>query len=282
MNPHGIAASAPAIERERTCCWASRPAAAKPTSRCRTSRPPVRSTGGHVGVYGVKTWGALLRRGRRRTTRASTTRPPAPSSAVGPTEIANGKFRQRSAQRAASNSAGSTHSRSYTLTPFVAIEPAALWAHGYTETSTSVGGRRRHPRPELRGAHHHVAADVPRACRSTPARSSATASIADALCARARGCTNSSPTGRSTATFISIPAATFTVDGARAASDAARIDAGVKLRARLDAIVLHQPERRMVERRPEHLGDRRVQADPLGRSDAKRNTARRWRTASSR
>jgi uncharacterized protein with beta-barrel porin domain len=40
------------------------------------------------------------------------------------------------------------------------------------------------------------------------------------------------PERRVTATFVSVPTATFTVDGARAARDAARLDAGAKLALR--------------------------------------------------
>ncbi len=95
-------------------------------------------TGGHLGVYGLKTWGATYLAASANYARFdnSTTRTIA---GVGPTENAAGNF--ASDQLSARLELGWKRAfANYTLTPFVAIEPAALWSHGYTETSTTVGG----------------------------------------------------------------------------------------------------------------------------------------------
>jgi len=114
----------------------------------------------------------------------------------------------------------------YTLTPFVAIEPAALWAHAYTETSTIAGGG-----PGILGLSFAA-----RTTTSLPTFLGMQVDTRTILSdgsiltpyARASWVHEFEPTRQVTAAFINIPTAAFTVDGARAASDAARIDAGVK------------------------------------------------------
>ena len=147
---------------------------------------------GHLGVYGVKTWGATT--ARPSATPGfdnSTTRTIA---GIGPTEIATGHF--ASDQLSGRFEVGWKHAfAGLTLTPFVAIEPAALWAHGYTETSATAGGG-----AGILGlsfaAHHDLVADVPRRAGRHPHRCSATA-----RCSRptrgCRGCMSSCPTARS-------------------------------------------------------------------------------------
>ena len=114
----------------------------------------------------------------------------------------------------------------YTLTPFVAIEPAALRAHAYTESSTIVGGG-----PGILG--------LTFAARTTTSLPSFLGMQIDTRTvfsngsvltpyARASWVHEFEPNRQVNAAFITIPAAAFTVDGARAASDAARIDTGVK------------------------------------------------------
>ena len=83
-------------------------------------------TGGHLGVYGVKTWGAAYAAAAVSYARLdnSTTRA---IVGVGPSEPRSGNLAAISSAPG-SSSAGSARSRQFTLTPFVAIEPAALWA----------------------------------------------------------------------------------------------------------------------------------------------------------
>ena len=75
------------------------------------------------------------------------------------------------------------------------------------------------------------------------------------------------PNRQVTASFINMPAAAFTVDGARAASDAARIDAGAKFAIDSRQFAVRQRQRRMVEPRPELRRDRGIQAGPVELSD---------------
>ena len=55
-----------------------------------------------------------------------------------------------------------------------------------------------------------------------------------------------------TAGFTVLPGTSFTVDGARAASDAARLDLGVQVRRRQPDLAVRQRQRRAVVPRPEH------------------------------
>jgi len=182
------------------------------------------TTGGHVGVYGVKTWGLYYASAVASYARLdnSTTRN---IVGIGPSETAIGKF--SSDQLSARFEFGWKHALAqYTLTPFVAIEPAALWAHAYTETSTIAGGG-----PGILGLSF--------AARTTTSLPTFLGMQVDTRTvfgdgsvlmpyARASWVHEFEPNRQVTAAFINIPTAAFTVDGARAASDAARIDAGVK------------------------------------------------------
>jgi len=182
------------------------------------------TTGGHFGVYGVKTWGPYYTSAAASYARLynSTTRT---ISGIGPDEIATGKF--ASDQLSARFEFGWKQAFAYyTLTPFVAIEPAALWAHAYTESSTIIGGG-----PGILG--------LTFAARTTTSLPTFVGMQVDTRMvfsdgsvlrpyARASWVHEFEPNRQVNAAFITIPAAAFTVDGARAASDAARIDAGVK------------------------------------------------------
>jgi uncharacterized protein with beta-barrel porin domain len=184
-----------------------------------------RLTGGHVGVYGLKTWGAYYLAASANYARFdnSTTRTIA---GVGPTESATGSF--ASDQLSARLELGWKRAfANYTLTPFVAIEPAALWAHGYTETSTTLGGA-----PGVLGLSF-----APRTTTSLPTFLGVQADTRIAFAngalvspyARVSWVHEFEPSRQVTATFVSLPGAAFTVDGARPARDSGRLDAGSKI-----------------------------------------------------
>ena len=89
-------------------------------------------TGGHIGLYGLKTWGAyyLAASGSYARFDNSTTRL---IGGVGPSETARGQF--ASDQLSARIELGWKRVfANYTLTPFVAIEPATLRSHAYTKS----------------------------------------------------------------------------------------------------------------------------------------------------
>ena len=177
--------------------------------------------GGHIGAYAVTRWGdiyaaATLNYARfdNRTDRTIT--------GIGPTETAHGSF--------VSDELGGRFEigwrrriASYRVTPFVAIEPAALWQHAYSETSTTAAGgagmlglsyaaRETTSLPTFLGAQldteYRVGGNIVRPF------------------VRAAWVHEFRPQRQVEATFITIPAASFTVDGARPASDAARISGG--------------------------------------------------------
>ena len=93
--------------------------------------------GGHVGAYGVATWGALYAAGVLSYSRFDN-EVRRTIAGVGPTETATGRF--------ASDLLGARLEvgRSYALpwlnvTPFAAVQTSTLWQRGFTETSTAAG-----------------------------------------------------------------------------------------------------------------------------------------------
>jgi len=181
-------------------------------------------TAGHLGIYGVKTWGSYYASAAASYARLdnSTTRN---IVGIGPSEVATGKF--ASDQLSARFELGWKQAFAYyTLTPFVAIEPAALWAHAYSESSTIIGGgsgilgltfaaRTTTSLPTFVGMQVDTRTVFSNGSILTPY-------------ARASWVHEFEPNRQVNAAFVNIPAAAFTVDGARVASDAARVDAGVK------------------------------------------------------
>jgi uncharacterized protein with beta-barrel porin domain len=108
--------------------------------------------GGHVGAYGMATWGALYATGvlsysrlDNRTTRTIT--------GIGPSETATGSF--ASDLVGARVEIGRTYALPrFELTPFAALQTATLWQRGFTETTA--GGL-----PGILGLSYQ-AADLPR------------------------------------------------------------------------------------------------------------------------
>lgn len=183
-------------------------------------------TAAQLGAYAVKTWGAWYAAGILNYARLfnSTTRTIA---GVGPTEIASGHF--GSDQLSGRLEAGWKHAfAGYNVTPFAAIEPSALWAHAYTESSNTLAGA-----PGVLGLSF-----ANRTITSFPAFLGVQVDTRTVLAsgavltpyARVAWVHEFEPNRQIAATFVSVPTAAFTVDGARASTDAARIDAGANFR----------------------------------------------------
>jgi uncharacterized protein with beta-barrel porin domain len=184
-----------------------------------------RIDGGHIGFYGVKTWGQAYAAANISYARLdnSTIRS---ISAIAAPETANGRFPadQFSARFEFGWKQTVAH---YTLTPFVAVEPAVLWQHAYGETTTTPGGG-----PGLFGLSYlaHTVTSLPTFLGlQADTRTVLANGTAFTPYARASWVHEFEPNRQVTAAFINLPTGSFTVDGARAARDAARIDAGAKL-----------------------------------------------------
>ena len=178
-----------------------------------------RVTGGHVGGYAMKTWGAYYAAASLSYARFdnSTTRTIA---GVGPTESASGRFDSDQLSGRFELGWKQAYGR-INVTPFVAIEPAALWQRGFTETGTNVLGL---------DVASHTATSLPTFVGAQIDGRYLTAEGATfAPYSRVSWVHEFEPDRRVTAAFITIPGAGFTVDGARAARDAARLDAGARL-----------------------------------------------------
>jgi outer membrane autotransporter protein len=181
--------------------------------------------GAHFGGYAVKTWTSLYAAGALSfsTFRNSETRTIA---GVGTTETATGSF--GSNLLSGRVEVGSKQAlRWFTVTPFAAVQVSQLWQNGFTETNTlptgaidqlglSYGARSVTSLPTFLGAQF----DTRFALRNGMALSPYS---------RLSWVHEFKPDRTIDASFIALPAAAFTVDGPRAASDAARIDAGAKL-----------------------------------------------------
>lgn len=184
-----------------------------------------RATGGHVGIYAVKTWNAFYAAASLSYARFdnSTTRT---ITGIGPTETATGSF--------ASDLFGGRVElgwkqayRGFTVTPFVAVEPSTLRQRGFTETSVQAGGapgilgltvdaRTTNSLPTFVGAQFDTRTTFSNGWVLSPF-------------ARLSWVHEFEPNRRVSASFITLPTAAFTVDGARAASDSARLDTGARL-----------------------------------------------------
>jgi outer membrane autotransporter protein len=180
--------------------------------------------GGHVGAYGVATWGALYAAGLlsysrfdndvRRTI-----------AGVGPTEMASGRF--------ASDLFGARIElgRSYAMpwlnvTPFAAVQTSTLWQRGFTEMSTAGG------LPGILGLTYQSQTTT-----SLPTffgvqldtRWSLTNGMVWSPFLRAAWVHEFNPDRSISGSFVSVPGTLFAVDGARAWSDALKVNAGSRL-----------------------------------------------------
>lgn len=182
-------------------------------------------TAGHFGLHAAKRWGAIYAAAALAYARIDndTTRT---IIGVGPTETAKGRF--VSDLLAGRLEIGWRHALGrYALTPFAAVQYSELWQRGYSESSTTASSA-----PGVLGLTYAA-----QAIASLPitlgAQIDGTFVLADgnelAPYARLAWLHEFKPDSRVDASFISIPGASFTVAGARVASDAARIDSGLRL-----------------------------------------------------
>lgn len=180
---------------------------------------------GHIGAYAVQRLGsaylaATLNYARGETSTERTI------IGVGPTENASGRF--ASDQLSGRIELGRKYGfNGYSVTPFVAIEPAALWQRAYAESSTTIGGA-----PGVLGLSYNSNVTT-----SLPVLLGAQVDASYALnngrmfapYARLSWVHEFKPERSIEASFIAIPGAAFSAEGARAVSDAARIEAGATL-----------------------------------------------------
>jgi len=179
---------------------------------------------GHVGAYGVATWGALYAAGVlsysrfdndvRRTI-----------AGVGPTEAATGRF--ASDLLGARLELGRNYALSWlNVTPFAAVQTSTVWQRGFTETSSASG------LPGVLGLTYQS--------QTTTSLPTFLGVQFDTRLALANGMVWSPfvraawvhefrPDRSIAAAFESVPGALFSVDGGRAWSDALKVNAGSRL-----------------------------------------------------
>ncbi len=182
-----------------------------------------RVTGGHLGAYAVKHWGAFYAAGSVSYARFEneTTRQIA---GIGPAETATARFASDQIGGRLELGWKQTYGR-HAVTPFVAIEPAATWQHGFTETTPGgilglrVAGRTTTSLPAFVGVQFESSGTLSSGAVLSPF-------------ARVSWVHEFRPDREISASFVSIPQASFTVAGARAARDAMRFDGGAKLALR--------------------------------------------------
>lgn len=185
-----------------------------------------RLDGAHVGVYGVARNGQWYAEGALSYANfdTATTRT---AAGVGAAEILNGHFD--------SNLFNGRFEGGYRLvfgsvavTPFAAIEFAELWQPGYVETNPAFGAaplglfgltyaaRTVSSLPTFLGAQFDTHTELPNGWIVSPYL-------------RLSWLHEFEPNRNIAASFIVLPGSDFTVDGPRAAADAARINAGIRL-----------------------------------------------------
>jgi outer membrane autotransporter protein len=180
--------------------------------------------GAHFGGYAVKTWRELYAAGTLAfsTFRNSETRS---IIGIGPAETASGSF--GSNLLSGRVEAGWKQAWGwFSVTPFAAVQVSQLWQNSFTESSPvpagaadplglSFGSRSVTSLPTFLGAEFDSRFVFRNGMALSPY-------------ARLSWVHEFKPDRAINASFIALPAAAFTVDGPRAASDAARIDAGAK------------------------------------------------------
>jgi outer membrane autotransporter protein len=177
----------------------------------------------HLGGYGVKTWGSTYAAGALgfSTIRNDTSRTIA---GLGPAQVATGNF--GSNLLSGRLEVGSTRPFGrVAVTPFVAVQFAELWQSGYTEANVAPAGagplglsyaaQTAASLPTFLGAQVDGRFDLPFAAVSPYARLSWMHEF--------------SPTRQISPSFIGLPGTSFTVVGAPAARDAAKVEVGSKL-----------------------------------------------------
>jgi outer membrane autotransporter protein len=183
-----------------------------------------RINAGHFGVYAVKTWGSAYLAATVNYARLDNTTERTISGA-GPTENASGHF--AADQVSARIEFGRAYRFNATrITPFVAVEPAALWQHAYAETSTIAGGAGvlglSYDANTVTSLPTFLGAQIDTQYRLLNGQM-----LSPWL--RAAWVHEFSTDRPIQASFVSVPGTGFTVDGARPGSDALRLGAGATL-----------------------------------------------------
>jgi outer membrane autotransporter protein len=181
--------------------------------------------GAHFGGYAVKTWQQLYAAAALSfsTFRNSETRS---IVGIGPAETASGSFGSNLLSGRVEMGWKQAWGW-FSVTPFAAVQPAQLWQNGFTESSPlpagavdplglSFGSRSVTSLPTFLGAQFDTRFVFRNGMALSPY-------------ARLSWVHEFNPDRAINPSFIALPDAAFTVDGPRAASDAARIDAGAKL-----------------------------------------------------
>jgi uncharacterized protein with beta-barrel porin domain len=181
--------------------------------------------GGHVGAYAFKSFGAAYAAATVNYAHFSN-KTERTISGVGATENASGSF--SSDQLGGRFELGwRKHFEHFTLTPFAAVEPAALWQSAYTETSTTASGG-----SGVLGlsysAHTTTSLPIFLGAQIDTRYVLAGGQVVSPI-VRLSWVHEFKPDREVEASFVSIPSTLFTVDGARAARDSARLDTGVTL-----------------------------------------------------
>jgi outer membrane autotransporter protein len=180
--------------------------------------------GGHMGAYGVATWGALYAAGLVSYSRFDnwTTRTIA---GIGPTETATGSF--ASDLVGARLEIGRTYALPrFNVTPFAALQGSTLWERGFTESSTAGG------LPGILGLTYQsqTVTSLPTflGVQFDTRWAFANGTVWSPF-VRAAWVHEFSPDRSTTGSLVSIPGTLFTVDGARAWRNALKVNAGSRV-----------------------------------------------------
>lgn len=185
-----------------------------------------RADAGHVGLYAVKTFGPTYLAAALNYARADN-KIDRTITGVGPTENASGRF--ASDQFSGRLEVGWKHAmRGFSVTPFAAIEPGAVWQRAYSETSTTLAGT-----PGVLGLSYQsnrVTSFPGFLGAQIDARYQLAGGQTLSPFARVAWMHEFKPERSIQASFVTIPSGSFLVEGARAAENALRIEAGATLR----------------------------------------------------
>jgi outer membrane autotransporter protein len=178
--------------------------------------------GAHLGGYGVARWNAWYAAGTLALASFDNTTSRT-IAGVGPTETAQGSF--RSGLLSGRFEFGWSHAfNGFSVTPFAAVEFSRLRQRGYSETGTASDGT-----PGVNGLSYaaHTASSLP---TFLGAEVNTRYAFGDGMIwspyARVSWVHEFEPSRNISAAFIALPGSAFTVDGPRAAADAARVDLG--------------------------------------------------------
>jgi outer membrane autotransporter protein len=177
----------------------------------------------HFGGYGVKTWSSFYVAGALgfSTFRNDTSRTIA---GAGPIEVATGNFGSNLLSGRLEVGSKQSFAR-FAVTPFAAVQVAELWQNGYTETAVpppgggtlalSYAAHSATSLPTFLGAQVDSRVLLPYGITMSPYT-------------RLSWVHEFSPTRQVSPTFVALPGTLFTVDGPRAARDAAKVELGTK------------------------------------------------------